>query len=60
MAADLYARYMTASGTWRTHLKRCSTCTAEERCPAGAPLWERFTHLQDAYLTHLRNKRGTS
>ncbi|MFE8978585.1 hypothetical protein ACFYM7_34965 [Streptomyces cyaneofuscatus] len=60
MAADLYTRYMAASHAWRAHLKRCSACTAEERCPDGAPLWERFTRLQDAYLTHLRNKRGTS
>ncbi|MFJ8848536.1 hypothetical protein ACIRFF_37260 [Streptomyces cyaneofuscatus] len=60
MAADLHTRYMAAAEPWRAHLQRCSACTAEERCPDGAPLWERFTRLQDAYLTHLRNKRGTS
>ncbi|MFI5726933.1 hypothetical protein [Streptomyces cyaneofuscatus] len=60
MAADLYTRYMAASEAWRAHLQRCSTCAAEERCPDGAPLWERFTGLQDAYLTHLRDKKGTS
>ncbi|MFH8379080.1 hypothetical protein ACH4A7_36900 [Streptomyces cyaneofuscatus] len=58
--ADLFTRYMAASDAWRAHLLRCSTCTAEERCPDGAPLWERLVRFQDAYLTHLRNKRGTS
>ncbi|MFI5905238.1 hypothetical protein [Streptomyces cyaneofuscatus] len=57
--ADLYTRYMAASDTWRAHLNPCSACAAEERCPDGAPLWERFTRLQDAYLTHLREKKDT-
>ncbi|MFI9019485.1 hypothetical protein ACIGZI_36255 [Streptomyces griseus] len=40
MPADLYTRYMGAT----------------DRCPDGIPLWERYCRLQDAYLTHLREK----
>ncbi|MCX4657363.1 hypothetical protein OG249_36490 [Streptomyces microflavus] len=58
MAADIYTRYMAASDAWSAHLKGCQ-CTAEQPCPAGAPLRERFSDLQDAYLTHLREKKGT-
>ncbi|MDX3490950.1 hypothetical protein [Streptomyces sp. ID05-18] len=59
MPADLYTRYMSATDTWGAHLKGCPTCTAQRRCPAGSPLWERFERLQNAYLTHLRDKKGT-
>lgn len=60
MPADLYTRYMSANDTWGAHCKSCPTCTGERCCPDGAPLWERFERLQDAYLTHLRETRGSS
>ncbi|MFF0199059.1 hypothetical protein ACFYT5_39785 [Streptomyces anulatus] len=58
MPTDLHTRYMDAHRTWAAHAADCGTCTTRPDCPAGAPLWERFTRLQDAYLTHLRT-RGT-
>ncbi|MEW2068326.1 hypothetical protein [Streptomyces sp. NPDC007346] len=60
MADELHVRYMGAHRVWAEHSADCGTCTTTlPGCPDGAPLWERFTRLQDAYLTHLRT-RGTS
>ncbi|MGW0669794.1 hypothetical protein [Streptomyces sp. NPDC002746] len=59
MADSLHTRYMAASDTWRTHRKGCKDCAAGCHCPAGAPLFEQFARLQNAYLTHLRAKKGT-
>ncbi len=57
MAADLYTRYMAASDQWRAHRKGCPPCTdGRRRCADGTRLWNRFCDLQDAYLTHLRNR----
>ncbi|GGS24565.1 hypothetical protein GCM10010284_66880 [Streptomyces rubiginosohelvolus] len=60
MPADLHTRYMEARRTWADHADDCDTCTpTQPGCPDGTPLWERFSRLQDAYLTHLR-KKGAS
>lgn len=55
MAADLHTRYMAAADTWRTHRAGCTTCRQRTPCPVGAPLAERFTRLQDAYLNRRRS-----
>ncbi|MCX4657535.1 hypothetical protein OG249_37395 [Streptomyces microflavus] len=61
MPTDLHTRYMAAHRAWADHAADCGTCTTTQpNCPPGAGLWERFAHLQDAYLTHLRETRGTS
>ncbi|MFF3975069.1 hypothetical protein ACFYZ6_35180 [Streptomyces rubiginosohelvolus] len=60
MPTDLRSRYMNAHRTWADHADGCGTCTpTQHACPDGSALWERFSRLQDAYLTHLRTK-GTS
>ncbi|MFC9183324.1 hypothetical protein ACFTZJ_21945 [Streptomyces globisporus] len=60
MPADLHTRYMNAHRTWADHADDCDTCTpTQHACPHGNSLWERFSRLQDAYLTHLR-KKGAS
>ncbi|MFF3358198.1 hypothetical protein ACFYWN_37580 [Streptomyces sp. NPDC002917] len=56
MADDLHARYMQASNTWRTHLNRCRPCQTGQHCTAGAPLYEQFCRLQDAYNQRLRRR----
>ncbi|MFD4595719.1 hypothetical protein ACIQJ8_33140 [Streptomyces globisporus] len=57
MPADLYTRYMDALSVWTDHAADCGTCTpTQPGCPQGTALWERFSRLQDAYLTHLRTK----
>ncbi|MDX3433889.1 hypothetical protein PV664_33950 [Streptomyces sp. ME01-18a] len=55
MADDLHARYMDAAATWRAHREACTTCQHGTPCKAGAPLFERFTRLQDAYLNRRRS-----
>ncbi|WP_331735940.1 hypothetical protein [Streptomyces sp. NBC_00057] len=55
MADSLHTCYMAASDAWRTHFKGCQPCQIKQPCPTGAPLRERFTRLQNAYLNHLRN-----
>ncbi|MFH8886696.1 hypothetical protein [Streptomyces californicus] len=61
MPADLYTRYMDAHRAWTDHAADCGACTATRAvCLDGARLWERLGRLQDAYLNHLREKRGTS
>ncbi|MCF3960472.1 hypothetical protein [Streptomyces fuscigenes] len=50
---DLYDRYMTAAKLHRAHSESCDTCRPDAPCETGRPLWERFTRLQDAYLTEL-------
>ncbi|MFF0338088.1 hypothetical protein ACFYUM_36540 [Streptomyces fimicarius] len=60
MPADLYTRYMDAHRTWTAHAVGCGTCTTTQPgCPDGTRLWERLSRLQDAYLNHLRETRGT-
>ncbi|MFD5065153.1 hypothetical protein [Streptomyces sp. NPDC058394] len=56
VADDLHARYMRAAATWRTHLDNCRPCQDSQYCPAGAPLFERFSRLQDAYNQRLRRR----
>ncbi|MFD4764326.1 hypothetical protein ACFWOJ_37565 [Streptomyces sp. NPDC058439] len=58
MADDLYTRYQQAHDTWRTHRSGCQPCRSGQHCPAGAPLSQRFTDLQDAYLRRLRSRGG--
>ncbi|MYT77526.1 hypothetical protein YW3DRAFT_06517 [Streptomyces sp. MnatMP-M77] len=61
MPADLYTRYIGATDRWAEHAADCGACTTTEPgCPDGIPLWERYCRLQDAYLNHLRETRGTS
>ncbi|WP_331755871.1 hypothetical protein [Streptomyces sp. NBC_01643] len=55
MADSLHTRYMAASDAWRIHRKGCEPCQIKQPCETGAPLFERLTRLQDAYLNHLRN-----
>ncbi|MEU9061719.1 hypothetical protein AB0D13_23370 [Streptomyces sp. NPDC048430] len=55
MADDLHTRYMDAAATWRAHQANCTACQSSPRCEAGAPLFERFARLQDAYLTRRRS-----
>ncbi|MGI5041346.1 hypothetical protein ACM9HB_33395, partial [Streptomyces sp. JAC128] len=50
MADDLRTRYGAAADTWRTHRADCTTCQQRTPCTVGAPLFERFTRLQEAYL----------
>ncbi|MEU2346030.1 hypothetical protein ACFRAA_33315 [[Kitasatospora] papulosa] len=50
MADDLRTRYVAAADTWRTHRADCTTCQQRTPCTVGAPLFERFTRLQEAYL----------
>ncbi|MFE6189117.1 hypothetical protein ACFQ6U_32310 [Streptomyces sp. NPDC056465] len=55
MGDDLHTRYMNAADTWRTHKAGCTTCQHGTPCKTGAPLAERFTRLQDAYLNRRRS-----
>ncbi|MFJ5779913.1 hypothetical protein [Streptomyces sp. NPDC093094] len=55
--ADLYKRYMAAYSAYRKHKAACPACTAGQTCSAGAPLYERFVRLQDAYTARLREQR---
>ncbi|MFG3179820.1 hypothetical protein ACGFZC_32820 [[Kitasatospora] papulosa] len=54
MVDDLRTRYMRATDTWTAHWADCTTCQHSTPCAAGAPLFERFTRLQDAYLNRSR------
>lgn len=54
MPDDLYQRYQAAHRAHQTHAETCTSCTEQDHCPAGAPLWESFTRLQDAYLQRKR------
>ncbi|WP_202541469.1 hypothetical protein [Streptomyces sp. SID2563] len=56
MADSLHTRYMTATTAWRTHHNSCPTCRSGQHCATGAQLFERFTRLQDAYLTQQKRK----
>ncbi|MFD8474853.1 hypothetical protein ACFV2E_22800 [Streptomyces globisporus] len=48
---------MEAHRTWADHADDCGTCTpTQPGCPDGTALWDRFSRLQAAYLTHLRTK----
>ncbi|MGC5401736.1 hypothetical protein ACPXCP_39110 [Streptomyces sp. DT20] len=57
MPNDLYTRYMTAADIWRTHLKGCPSCRAEQRCKVGEPLFEQFVRLQIAYTARQKMQR---
>ncbi|MFI8007955.1 hypothetical protein [Streptomyces sp. NPDC086010] len=54
MADNLHTRYIRAANTWHAHRAGCTTCQQGASCPTGAPLFERFVHLQDAYLNSRR------
>ncbi len=56
MADSLHTRYMAAATAWRTHCEGCPPCQNRQPCTAGASLFERFTRLQDAYLTQQKRK----
>ncbi|MFD3641486.1 hypothetical protein [Streptomyces griseus] len=52
---------MGATDRWAEHAADCGACTTTQPgCPDGSPLWEQLSRLQDAYLNHLRETRGTS
>ncbi|MER5556343.1 hypothetical protein ABT001_32600 [Streptomyces sp. NPDC002793] len=55
MADDLHTRYMAAANTWDAHRAGCTTCQHTTPCKTGAPLFERFARLQDAYLNRHRS-----
>ncbi|MFC5241968.1 hypothetical protein [Streptomyces atrovirens] len=59
MPDDLYTRYMAASTAHRRHIRTCAQCTTVFHCTTGTRLYEAFSRLQDAYLTHRRNQCGT-
>ncbi|WJV51776.1 hypothetical protein [Streptomyces flavofungini] len=46
---DLFVRYMTAFQASTEHTTGCPACQADQPCESGAPLYERFARLQDAY-----------
>jgi hypothetical protein len=56
---DLYTRYMRAARAHESHTASCGSCTPDQQCTVGAPIFEQFARLQDAYLAHQReqNKR---
>ncbi|MFB8137482.1 hypothetical protein [Streptomyces mirabilis] len=57
---SVHARYLAADRSYREHAASCSGCDlsapADGGCE-GARLYESFTRLQDAYLTHLKCQR---
>ncbi|MFE7111118.1 hypothetical protein ACFU98_42825 [Streptomyces sp. NPDC057575] len=55
MADDLCTRYQRARDTWSNHSETCEP-RAGQYCPVGAPLYQRFADLQDAYLRGLRSR----
>ncbi|WP_329212494.1 hypothetical protein [Streptomyces sp. NBC_01708] len=55
MGDDLHTRYMTAAQTWAAHRRGCTTCQHDTPCKVGAPLYERFSRLQDAYMNRRRS-----
>ncbi|MEU2462350.1 hypothetical protein ABZ604_32815 [Streptomyces sp. NPDC012473] len=55
MGDDLHTRYMAAAQTWAAHRKTCSNCQHDTPCKIGAPLYERFSRLQDAHLNRYRS-----
>ncbi|MGI5532500.1 hypothetical protein ACQEVX_35565 [Streptomyces syringium] len=50
MADDLYERYMKAEAADRKHGEDCTDCSPDQRCAAGARLYESFARLQEAYI----------
>jgi len=50
---------MAASTAHRRHIRTCAQCTTVFHCTTGTRLYEAFSRLQDAYLTHRRNQCGT-
>ncbi|MCX5115193.1 hypothetical protein OOK13_43485 [Streptomyces sp. NBC_00378] len=56
MADDLHIRYQHARETWRADYETCEPCRSEQHCSTGAPLYQRFADLQDAYLRGLRSR----
>ncbi|QNP67965.1 hypothetical protein [Streptomyces genisteinicus] len=63
-ARDLYQRYQAAARAAAGHDRTCRTCASAEhetagttsRCPQGERLTDSLARLQDAYLTHLKNR----
>jgi hypothetical protein len=56
VADDLYTRYLAADRAWRVHASDCTSCKACTHCRAGAPLYERFARIQDAYLQRQKKR----
>ncbi|MEU5999080.1 hypothetical protein ABZ837_14770 [Streptomyces sp. NPDC047197] len=54
---DLYVRYMRAYEQAVQHAFNCAACQADQECPEGAALHERFARLQDAYRARQSKKR---
>lgn len=53
--SDLHTRYMAATNTWDAHRAGCTICQHHTPCETGAPLFERFARIQDAYLNRHRS-----
>ncbi|WP_424893293.1 hypothetical protein [Streptomyces sp. XH2] len=56
-ADDLFQRYMKAFETSSEHTADCLACQADDECAVGAPLYERFARLQDAYRQRQAQQR---
>ncbi|MFF7199165.1 hypothetical protein ACIOC1_34150 [Streptomyces sp. NPDC088197] len=54
---DLYRRYMAADKANTAHTSTCSACEPDQPCEVGAPIYERFCRLQDAYLAEQRRQQ---
>lgn len=54
---DLYTRYMKAFQDHTVHTADCADCRPDQPCAVGAPVFERFSRLQDAYLQRQRDQR---
>lgn len=54
---DLFVRYMRAFQDSTEHTAACPTCQGETPCAEGAPIHERFAHLQDAYTARQKQQR---
>jgi hypothetical protein len=52
----LYDRYMAAFNEWNWHQAACA-CGPQRPCPAGVPLLERASRLQDAWNNHLSKQQ---
>ncbi|MGA5220929.1 hypothetical protein ACPCAE_33335 [Streptomyces cinereoruber] len=57
-AGDLYRRYMAAFDAAQRHVRTCEACQPGQACTTGAPLDERLTRLQAAWIEHLGTRRS--